>query len=347
MPRSLLAALAALLLLPAAASAKPLPHATPIDVSQASDGSDPGIPDPDAPRHFPDWLRSWAGSDLHSAADYPGPVAKEEQYQDEHGHVITLGTDNGAVDLQPFANLLASTYHGDEIQSIKVFVTSTASLEEFCGSDALACYTALRGHSDGLMVVSYESDTGTMIHAVIHEYGHHIDNNTYNLAGIYGCTLDGDGSRRWYLLRQQRDNIVRKLSCDRDADWGHTLAEVYAEDYAQMVGIPRSEYHPAVVVRPPTDAILAGIKADIDEGFEPKSGKVTGRSHANRKVVGKLKLGSAVPVFLQVRKAKGVKAVGLSGCGVARVPDFYFGTCRVTIKTKKPNQRFSFTLVKR
>jgi hypothetical protein len=344
MPRFLIAALTALLLVPAAAaSAKPLPKAHPIDLSKVHYGADPGLPDPNAVRHIPGWLRSWSKSDVHAAADYPGPVAKEEQYQDEHGHVLTLGTDNPAVDLQPFANLLASTYHGDEIERIKVFVTDTATLEAFCGGDAVACYAGDSGSPDGVMVISYMSDN--IIHAVIHEYGHHIDNNTFNFAGLHNCGIDGDGSRLWFLARERRDRITRHLTCNPDADWGHLYPEVYAEDYAQMVGIPRSDYHPAISVAPPSGAMLAAIKQDIDVRFAPTTQKIKGRSGSDRTASGKLKLG--FPVFLSARKAHGVAGIGVSGCGYRGVKDVYFGTCKVTVKTKRARQKFSFTLVKR
>jgi hypothetical protein len=343
MPRSLIAALAALLLLPAAAAAKPLPVAHPIDLSKAGYGADPGLPDPNAVQHIPGWLRSWSESDLHAAAEYPGPVAKEEQYQDEDGHILTLGTDNASVDLRPFASLLASTYHGEEIERIKVFVTNTATLESFCGSDAVACYAGDVGSPDGVMVISYESDN--IIHAVIHEYGHHIDNNTFNFAGLHSCGIDGDGSRLWFLARERRDRITKHLTCNPNADWGHLYPEVYAEDYAQMVGIPRSEYHPAISVAQPSNAMLAAIQHDIDVRFAPTTQKIKGRAGSNGRASGKLKLG--FPVFLEARKTKGVAGIGVSGCSYRGVKDVYFGTCKVTVKTKRARQKFSFTLVKR
>ncbi|MEA2448549.1 MAG: hypothetical protein QOG63_481, partial [Thermoleophilaceae bacterium] len=340
MSRLLTAALAALLLLPAAASARALPHAHPIDLGKVKYGADPGLPDPNAQQHIPGWLRSWAAGGAHAAADYPGPIAKEEQYQDQHGHILTLATDNASVDLEPFANLLASTYHGDEIERIKVFVTNTAMLEQVCGGDAVACYGSTVGSRDGVMVVSYESDN--IVHAVIHEYGHHIDNNTFNFAGRYGCRIDGDGSRRWFFTREARDDIIDVLTCDPNADWGHLLHEVYAEDYAQMVGIPRSEYHPAIAVPPPSGNQKAALKADIDNPFGPSQTTVKGSGGASRVVTVKLTFG--IPVYLAARKRHGVRSVKVLGCRYSPLAHVYLGTCRIQVRTKRPNQRFSFKL---
>src|SRR4051794_18233052 len=345
MPRYLIAALAAVLLLPAAAAAKPLPKAHPIDLSQVTYGADPGLPDPGALQHIPPALKAWARGGAHAAADYPDGaiIAKEQQYQDQHGHVFTLGTDNASVDLRPFANLLASTYHGDEIELIKVFVTNTPTLEAYCGSDAVACYAGDVGDPSGLMVISYESDN--IVHAVIHEYGHHIDNNTFNFAGLHGCGVDGDGSRLWFVARQKRDKITRRLTCKANADWGHLYPEVYAEDYAQMVGIPRSDYHPAISVPPPSDAMLAAIRQDIDSRFSPSAQKFKGRSGSSRRVSGKLNLG--FPVFLEARNAHGVKAISVTGCSFPGVAGIYYGKCHVTVTTKRAFQKFRFTMVKR
>ena len=342
MPRSLVAALAALLLVPAAASAKSLPRATPIDLGAQHYGADPGLPDPFAQQHIPSWLRAWSEGGVRSAASYPGPIAKEQKFQDQDGHILTLATDNGSVDLTPFANLLASTYHHDEIELIKVFVTNTSNLEDLCGSDAVACYAPDPGRRTGLMVVSYQSNE--IVHAVIHEYGHHIDNNTWNLAGINGCPVDGDGSRRWFFARQMADNILRNLTCNPNGDWGTLLPEVYAEDYAQMAGIPRSEYHPAIVVRPPSALEKAKLKADIDRPFLPKQQQVKSRSSSNGTATFSLRAGP-IPVFISAKNRHGVDKVKVRGCHFENFSDVFKGRCRLEVRTFHARQRFSFKLV--
>jgi hypothetical protein len=257
--------------------------------------------------------------------------------------VLTFATDNRDVDLTPYANLLASTYHRDEIEAIRVFVTNEANLTRVCGADAAACYAPDDpGNSpNGVMVISYEDSD--IVHAVIHEYGHHIDNNTYNLGSLSDCGISGDGSRRWFFARQIQDNILDNLSCDPDPGWGQLLPEVFAEDYAQMVGIPEAEYHPAIQLPPPTPAQKSALKKDIDSPFAPASRKVSGRS--SRRGTATFKLRFTVPVFVEARNAHGIRSVRLQGCAYPGVTGVFSGTCRVVVKTKARAARYRFKLV--
>jgi hypothetical protein len=338
MPRFLVAALAALLLLPAAATAKEFPRAHAVDLGSAGYGPG-GLPDLDAKPRIPKWLSRWSSGNVHSADHWGNEAAVEQQFQDEHGHILTLATENPGVDLTPFANLLASTYHDDEIQTVHVFVTNRVRLEQICGGDAVACYGPDQG-SSGVMIISYEDPDIT--HAVIHEYGHHVDNNTFNLAGINNCSIDGDGSRRWFFAREMRDRILDNLTCDPRGDWGTLLAEVYAEDYAQMVGIPPEEYHPAISVRRPTGAQLAALQKDLDDPFGPSSETVKGRTGASGTAVGKANF--TVPVFVAARNRKGVKSFKVRGCNYQGFKDVFAGKCRIQVKTRRPRQKFSFKL---
>jgi hypothetical protein len=299
------------------------------------------LPDPAAKPRIPAYLKlsSHPGS-VHAAGLTP---VKEEQFRDEHDHVLTLATDNADVDLVPYANLLASTYHYGEIEYIRVFVTSGANLTRICGSDAAACYAADDpGNSPaGVMIVSYEDADVT--HAVIHEYGHHVDNNTYNLGGLSDCGISGDGSRRWFFARQMQDNILDNLSCDPQPGWGQLLPEVFAEDYAQMVGIPKSEYHPAISLPPPTARQKNALRTDMDSPFLPTARRVTGRS--SRRGTDTFRFRSTVPVFVEARNAHGVRSVRLYRCAYPGVTGAFHGTCRVVVKTKVAAARYRFRLV--
>src|SRR3954469_16466574 len=304
-----------------------MPRAHPVDVSQAQGPS--ATIDAGATPRIPAWLERWASGDVHAADHWSGLDVKEEHFRDQHGHVLTLATDNAAVDLAPFANLLASTYHHDEIELVHVFVTDEANLTRLCGATAAACYAADNpGKSrGGLMIISYEDDNIT--HAVIHEYGHHIDTNTYNLGRLSDCGTSGDGSRRWFFARDMQDRILDRLSCDPEGDWGTLLPEVFAEDYAQMVGIPRSQYHPAISVPPPTAGEKRQLRADIDSPFLPSTRKVHGRGTTAFRV--RLSL----PVFLAARNRHGVRSISTSGCAYRAFNNVFKGTCRVVVRTKK------------
>jgi hypothetical protein len=350
------ALVAALLLLPASAAgaaaptslreldrvpADPsLPLAHPVDLSQVQ--APDRLPDLGAKPRIPGFLKFSERGDAHAADHWTGTPVKEEQYQDTHGHVLTLATDNAGVDLAPFANLLASTYHYGEIEFVHAFVTSGDNLREICGGEAAACYGAddPQRLPSGVMVVSYEDSDVT--HGVIHEYGHHVDNNTYNLGGLSDCGIDGDGSRRWFFAREMEDRILDNLSCDPRPGWGQLLPEVFAEDYSQMVGIPRAEYHPAIRLDPPTARQKRRLKRDLDAPFEPVARQVSGRASRSGKATFRFR--SAIPVFVAARSAKGVRSVRVRGCNFERFTDVFAGSCRVAIRAK-PGGRYSFRLV--
>jgi hypothetical protein len=342
MPRSLLAALAALLLLPATAAAhdhKPVP-VDGIDfaaaVAEEGAGTQPVL-------HMDPQIPSWLKGGVRAADHFGAAEVKQQQFQDEHGHILTLATDNPGVDLEPFAAMLAGIpYHGGEIEFLHAFVTSRTGIEQICGADAAACYGAdAPGRSPGgAMVISYEDPD--ILHAVVHEYGHHIDTNTYNLDGIRGCDVSSDGSRRWFFAREMEDRILENLTCDPRADWGQLLPEVFAEDFAQLNGIPREEYHPAITVNPPSRRQLGALDADLTQPFGPDSQKVKGRG---KRGVANFTLSSNIPVFIAFRQRKGVRSIKVRGCNYEGFKDVYAGKCRVKVKTKRPRGRFSFRVV--
>jgi hypothetical protein len=340
--RRILALIVLSLVLPATAAAdSDLPHAHPVDLSGVE--APPELPDLNATPRIPDWLKPSNRGQAHAADHWAGMPVKEEQYQDDHGHVLTLATDNAGVNLAPFANLLASTYHYGEIEFIHAFVTDEANLTRLCGASAAACYAAddpgrTRG---GVMVVSYEDND--IAHAVIHEYGHHVDNNTYNLGRLSDCGINGDGSRRWFFARDMQDRILDRLSCDPEGDWGQLLPEVFAEDYAQMVGIPRTEYHPAITVPPPSTRQKNQLRADLDSPFTPITRKLAGRASSSGTRAFRVRIG--LPVFLSTRKTRNVRSVRTSGCSYRGFRNVFQGTCRVVVTPKKPRTRFSLNLV--
>jgi hypothetical protein len=362
MPRLVTALIAAFLVVPAAGAAADaprypssldrvdrvpadpgLPEAHAVDLSGTP--APERIPDLGANPRIPDELQLPERGELHSANHFDEIAVKTEQFQDEHGHVLTLSTDNADVDLTPFANLLASTYHYGEIEFVHVFVTSRARLEspDFCGGAAAACYGADDPSRSllGAMIVSYED--ADIVHGVIHEYGHHMDNATYNLGRLSECGTNGDGSRRWFFAREMEDRILDNLTCDPRGDWGTLLAEVYAEDYAQLVGIPPAEYHPAISVRPPSGRQLSALKQDIDDPFTPqKARKLKGRS--SRSATARFTLTTSLPVFVRATRTRGIRTVSLRGCAVRGIDGVFAGRCKGVVKTKRARQRFSFNL---
>jgi hypothetical protein len=122
-------------------------------------------------------------------------AASTELFSDHHGHEFTISTDVPELDLTPFAELLAGAYHHDEIEDLHVTVLAPEHVGAVCGVDAAACYLAedaARSFRGQMWVPSSDPD---LRHIVVHEYGHHVDNQLINLGHLGACAFDNDGSR--------------------------------------------------------------------------------------------------------------------------------------------------------
>jgi hypothetical protein len=269
-----------------------------------------------------------------------GRAAKVQLGEDQNGYRFAIGTDNDGIDLQPFVDLVTATYHNGEIQALRVFVTSNATMQGLCGSaDAEACYIPddpLR-LTTGTMILSYEDPD--LPHSVFHEYGHHIDNQLYDYGVMNGCGFDGDGSRRWFFTRDRESDLSSNTTCDSSYDWTQQLAEVYAEDYAQLSAsqsdVTISPYAP-MAVPPPSDGVLAALQEDVDDPFAPFTHRYSGRF---RRGTASRYLTLTVPAFLELGSTRGVARVSVSGC-LTEYRDAYEGLCKVRIVGKRHWRRF-------
>jgi hypothetical protein len=271
-------------------------------------------------------------------------AAKEETFQDEHGHAIHLATDNDSVNLAAAAELLAATYHSDEISLVRVIVTSNAGVTQFCGAEAVACYAPddPDRSNDGTMVISYEDED--IVQTVFHEYGHHMDNQLYNLNERIGCRFDNDGSRRWFFTRDVEANILESTSCSPDSNWENLLGELFAEDFAQLTarvrGIQGVAYDSRMPVPPPSDNVLGALKADIDRPFVARTKRLKGRFR--RRVVRRT-INVTVPSFLDIRGSSGIRRARLSGCDT-QYENVYFGRCKVSFARKGRSKRYRIAI---
>jgi hypothetical protein len=210
---------------------------------------------------------------LHDTVLKPGAVvarassAPPRVFRDAAGNPIRISTAVPGLDLAPYARLLAGIpLHGREIGDLSVEVVAPDRIGGICGSDdAAACYGADnpgRSPSGHMFLPASDPD---LVHIVVHEYGHHMDNQLLNLAGLgYGCGVDGDGSRRWFFARDTEDRIFnRGYDCSPATEWDHLLPELFAEDFTRANGL-RDWVMP---VPPPSPAELDAMRADIARPF--------------------------------------------------------------------------------
>jgi len=76
---------------------------------------------------------------------------------------------------QRWANFFASLVHGSEISTVHVYLAPLAEVQQFCGQDAIACYSP----AQQLLVSPGDDPSGDLsAEAVVtHEYGHHVANS--------------------------------------------------------------------------------------------------------------------------------------------------------------------------
>lgn len=199
-------------------------------------------------------------------------------FADSAGRNIAIDTTIPGLDLAPAAAVLNSTYHGAEIADVTVHVVTLAEIATICGTaQALACYLPTDPAHNGKGQLWFGADDPDWKHSLVHEYGHHTDNQLLNIAHLTdfgigkGCGIDGDGSRDWFVARILAGNLQNKFSCTA-TNWENLMPELYAEDFVVLNGIIGWQLTTA---SPPSSTVLKGMKYDIDNGLKLSSSKVT------------------------------------------------------------------------
>ena len=252
----------------------------------------------------------------------------EQFFRDPAGNLLTTATDRAGLGLLPWARVLAATYHYSEVERVHMFVTDSATLRSICGEAAQACY----GPDDpdrlltGVMVVAY--DDPDVVHSILHEYGHHVDNQLYNLNGLNGCDFASDGSRRWFFAREVADHVLTTTTCDPDVGWEFLLGELYAEDFAQLSGLEFARFDPRLPAGAPSPNETAALKADMDRPFVPKAYVYKGTFRSKRANRG---LGIDAPAYVSWRNQRGVRKVSAARCSFAAFTNLFEGSCRLSI----------------
>jgi hypothetical protein len=186
-----------------------------------------------------------------------GAGAAEVILPDNEGRLIQFDVRVEGVDAEWYAALLRAAPHGNEISTVRVNVVSWDELRTTCGRDAGGCYAR------NVMVVPAEQND-EIAHTVVHEYGHHLDRST----PVTGAR-EPNGTAIWWRARgMERLLRVNSVATTYILGWERSIAEIFAEDYAQLA-LGDARYAISWLPRPDA-TVLAALKADLGLGPEPE-----------------------------------------------------------------------------
>jgi hypothetical protein len=174
---------------------------------------------------------------------------------DLQGRPITFDVRAANVDTNWYADVLRATAHGNEIGDVTIRIVPDQQIEGLCGSEAAACYTHV-GSRPTIMIPAGKNQfiEGTLIH----EYGHHIDASTPN-PGI----PELNGIPVWWQDRGMAALFAsHQVAFDYSLGWAHSVAEIFADDYAYIHVGPT--YHYGITwLSPPDDKLKADMFAAL------------------------------------------------------------------------------------
>lgn len=183
-------------------------------------------------------------------------TAAEVLSQDNEGRTVRFDVRAEGVDAEWYAALLRAAPHGDEIATVTIEVVSWDELRSTCGEAAGGCYR------QNVMVVPAEQSDETA-HTVVHEYGHHLDRST-----PVASFPEPNGTVQWWRARGVAELVrLRSVARTYALGWDRSIAEIFAEDYAQLA-LAGSVYKIAWL-SPPDATVIAALKADLGLGPPP------------------------------------------------------------------------------
>jgi hypothetical protein len=170
---------------------------------------------------------------------------------DLQGRRITFDVRATAVDTDWYADVLRATSHGNEISDVTIRIVPDQAIEGLCGSAAAACYTGIGGQPT---IIISAGKTQYIEGTLIHEYGHHLDAFT-RVPGV----PELNGIPVWWADRGMAALAAKgTVAWDYSLGWDHSIAEIFAEDYAFIHVGPTYRY--AITwLTPPDDALKADM----------------------------------------------------------------------------------------
>jgi hypothetical protein len=173
--------------------------------------------------------------------------------QDAQGRVITFDVRAATVDTDWYAAVLRASAHGDEISDVTIRIVPEASIAGICGAEAIACYT---GRTRAPTIIVPAGQSTSLEATLLHEYGHHLD-TAWSVPGV----PELNGTPVWWAARGMASLLSsHRVAFDYSLGWSHSIAEVFAEDYAYIhvgagYGIPW--------LTPPDAALKSAMFAEL------------------------------------------------------------------------------------
>jgi hypothetical protein len=181
---------------------------------------------------------------------------------DGQGRRITFDVRAATVDTNWYADVLRATAHGNEISNVTIRIVPDQSIDALCGDAAAACYTHVASRPTIMIAAGKNQNIeGTLIH----EYGHHLDAST-PVSGV----SELNGTPAWWAARGMAAMLAsRTVAFDYSKGWDHSIAEIFAEDYAYIHVGPTYHYGMIGWLQPPDDALKATMFAELGTPTAP------------------------------------------------------------------------------
>jgi len=184
------------------------------------------------------------------------------------GERVTINvSDSYPVDqarAQRWADFFASLVHGPEISTVSVFLAPLDEVQQFCGQEALACYSP-----NQKLLVSPGDDPSADLSAeavVTHEYGHHVANSRNDAPWL---AIDY-GTKRWSSYLQVCSKAAAGQlfpGAEQDSRYRLNPGEGFAESYRVLnqrrLGVPESPWQVVSDSLYPDATALSLLEQDV------------------------------------------------------------------------------------
>ncbi len=177
---------------------------------------------------------------------------------DDQGRTITFDVRAATVDTDWYASVLRAAAHGNEISNVTITIVPEPQIPVFCGGEeAAACYSR-----SGATIYVPAGKSKLLETILLHEYGHHLD-TFWHVSGV----PELNGTPTWWAARGMASLLAdHQVAFDYSLGWSHSIAEVFAEDYAYIHTHIR---YGITWLSPPDAALQSAMFAELGTPTEP------------------------------------------------------------------------------